>query len=297
MLHRLPQLHVWILATRPKTLVASISPVVMGLAIVYSESRMNWALAAATLLSACSLQIGTNFVNDLYDFLKGGDQSDRIGPTRTLQAGMIPASQMRLGIGIAFLVCMASGALLVRAGGLFILWIGLFGIGMGILYTAGPWPLAYNGWSDLMVLLFFGVLAVAGTVFVQTGQVDPRALVAGISPGLISTGILVVNNLRDVEQDTRSGRRNLIIRFGLRFGQLEYLACMLGAMVVPIFLYRFASLSAFTVLPSVCLLPVLPTAWMVWTKKGPVLNRALARTAAILLLFSLLFCVGWVFGR
>ncbi len=292
----LPPLQVWVQAARPKTLIAGITPVCMGLAMVYSEAAVNWFLAALTLVSACTLQIGTNYVNDLYDFLKGADQPDRIGPPRVMQKGLVTAHQMRCGIAVVFLICMVAGAILVRTSGLFILWLGLFGIGMGILYTAGPWPLAYNGWSDLMVLLFFGILAVAGTVYVQTGQVDIRALIAGISPGLISTGILVVNNLRDIAQDTRSGRQNLIVRFGLRFGRWEYTFCMLGAAVVPFVLYLYAARPVITLLPSVCVLLALPVLWTVWNREGAILNRALAQTAAILLVFCLLFGVGWILG-
>ncbi len=292
----LPRLRVWLQAARPKTLIAGITPVIMGLAMVYSEAQVNWPLAALTLVSACTLQIGTNYVNDLYDYLKGADAPDRIGPPRVAQTGLVTTQQLRFGIAIVFLICMVSGAILIRTSGLFLLWLGLCGIGMGVLYTAGPRPLAYGVWSDLTVLFFFGVLAVAGTVYVQTGQVDFRAFIAGVSPGLMSTGILVVNNLRDVEQDTRAGRKNLIVRFGRRFGRWEYSVCMLGACIVPLILYRLAALPTLTLLPSVCALLSLPVMWTVWRSEGAILNRALAQTAAILLVFCLLFSAGWILG-
>ncbi len=289
-------LRAWILAARPKTLIASLTPVIMGLVLVYSTGSVDWPLAVLTLVSACTLQIGTNYVNDLYDFLKGADRSDRLGPTRAVQAGLVTPSQMRIGIGVVFLICMASGAIMVRTSGPLLLWLGVIGIGMGILYTAGPRPLAYNGWSDLMVLLFFGVLAVAGTVYVQTNQIDVQALIAGIGPGLISTGILVVNNLRDIEQDTRAGRRNLIIRFGRRFGRLEYTLCLLGAAVVPFVLFGLFDPPTTTLLPAASFLLALPVIRTVWTQEGPVLNKVLAQTSAILLVYCILFSLGWIWG-
>lgn len=289
-----PPLSVWIQAARPKTLLASVAPVIMGLAMAHVHAVLQWPLAVLTLLGALCLQVGTNYVNDLYDYLKGADQPDRMGPTRVVQAGLVTVSQMRVGIGVIYGTALVLGGILVWQSGPFIFWIGLLGIGLGVLYTVGPAPLAYSGLSDLVVLIFFGVLAVSGTVYVQTSELMPAAFVAGIGPGLLAVAILTVNNIRDCEQDARAGKKTLVVRFGRNFGWWEYVICLLGAAAVPWILFHYFGLPVFSLLASACCLLGVPLIRHLWLRTGSALNRTLAQTSGLLLLFCLLLSAGWL---
>ncbi len=285
---------IWIQAARPKTLLASLAPIQLGLAMASSEVQIQWPLAGLTLLSALALQVGTNFVNDLVDHLNGTDTKARVGPMRAMQSGMITVRQMQLGIALVYGICMAAGVILVIQSGSFILIIGVSGIAVGVLYTIGTSVLSLYGLSDFMVITFFGSLAVAGTVYIQTGDVQTSALVAGLAPGFLSNAILTVNNVRDIEQDTQAGRRTWVVRFGLTFGRWEYLLCLLGAALIPLFLYLQGDTGLLSLSATAVMFLSISLVRQIWLLRGKLLNRTLSLTAGLLMLHSVAFSLGWL---
>ena len=219
----------WIGTLRLRTLPAAAAPVIVGAA--YAQRIDAFALwpALAALVAALLIQIGTNLANDHFDHKKGADTADRAGPVRASAAGLLPTEQVRNAAYAAFALAGVLGLYLVFVGGWPILAIGLASILSGLAYTAGPAPLAYKGLADLWVLVFFGPVAVAGTVYVQSGTFEPIAAAWGIALGLLATAILVVNNLRDRPTDARASKNTLAVRFGDRFSQLQWTACVVGA--------------------------------------------------------------------
>jgi 1,4-dihydroxy-2-naphthoate octaprenyltransferase len=214
----------WLLAARPKTLTASLSPVLLGtgLAVGFSTQAVSLTLAALALASALCIQVGTNLVNDAADFEKGADTADRLGPVRVTQSGLLHGRHVKLGAGMFFLLAALLGVPLIMAGGIPILVIGVLSLIAGYAYTAGPFPLAYLGLGEVFVLLFFGVAAIKGMAYVLTGQgLSPWAEVAALQVGLQSSALLAVNNCRDVVGDRKAGKRTLAARFGERFARVE----------------------------------------------------------------------------
>ncbi|MBN1869272.1 MAG: 1,4-dihydroxy-2-naphthoate polyprenyltransferase [Candidatus Omnitrophica bacterium] len=285
----------WILAARPKTLPAAIAPVMIGTAMAFGDGVHHFPTALICLLAALAIQIGTNMANDYYDFKKGTDTADRIGPTRVTQAGLIKPASMRRGYILAFVMAALLSIYLVQRGGRPIAIIAVLSILSGILYTAGPYPLGYIGLGELFVLVFFGPVAVAGTYYVQSYEMNTAVVVAGLSPGLISVAILTVNNLRDISSDLKAGKRTLAVRFGRPFAYYEFLFSIILASLVPVCIYYIiedhkAILASVTVL-----LIAIPTIKTVLTKSdGLSLNRALASTGRLLLIYSVLFSIGWI---
>lgn len=278
----------WVLASRPATLSAAAVPVAVGTAVATRAGHLSPGPALAALFGALAIQIGTNLANDVFDFEKGADTEERLGPTRAVQAGLLSPGQVRRGMWVAFLVAALFGLYLVAEAGPAILVIGLASIAAGVGYTAGPWPLAYLGLGDLFVMVFFGLVAVGGTVFVQVGSVPPQTWLAAVPVGALSTAILAVNNLRDWEQDERADKRTLAVRFGRRFAVGEYLLLLALAYAAPLIIGGYACLPLVT-LPFALLL-----ARRVLFEKGRALNPALVGTAQLLLAFGGLFAVGLV---
>jgi 1,4-dihydroxy-2-naphthoate octaprenyltransferase len=222
---------VWIDAARPKTLGASLAPILIGAALAYRHGAFSPLMTIIALASALCIQIGTNFCNDYCDFKKGADEH-RVGPVRATQAGLIAPHTMLRATVIAFALAVALGAILVARGGIPILTIGILSVAFGALYTAGPYPLAYIGLGDLFVLIFFGPVAVAGTYYVNALAWSTDAVLLGLIPGLLAVGILIVNNLRDYESDRLARKRTLVVTFGERFGKVEYLACVASPVII-----------------------------------------------------------------
>ncbi len=222
---------VWIQAARPKTLGASLAPILIGAALAYRHGGFSFFATIAALASALCIQIATNFCNDYCDFKKGAD-AQRVGPVRATQAGLIAPETMLRATIITFALAVALGAILVARGGAPILLIGILSVAFGALYTAGPHPLAYIGLGDLFVLIFFGPVAVAGTYYVNTLGWSVDSVILGFIPGLLAVGILVVNNLRDYESDRAVRKRTLVVTLGERFGKLEYLACVMSPVLL-----------------------------------------------------------------
>lgn len=288
-------LKVWLLASRPKTLPAAVAPVVIGVAIAYADGSIHTLSIVCALLGAILIQIGTNFANDYFDFVKGTDTADRKGPTRATQAGLVSPKTMRNAFIITFTLALIPGAYIIYRGGWPFLAIGLIGIACGILYTGGPYPLGYLGLGDLFVLIFFGPVAVAGTHYLNTLEWSLFAVVSGFGPGLISVALLTVNNLRDVDEDRVAGKMTLPARFGRRFARLEYLACIIvAAVVMPMYLYAATDRHLFALVPLVVVPLATPNIRTVFTTAdGPALNGALGATGRVLVVFAVVFALAW----
>ena len=292
-----PSLRTWLLAARPKTLTAAVVPVVVGTGLALGEGMAVLWPALAALSGAVLIQIGTNLTNDYYDFRKGADTHERVGPTRVTQSGLI-APQTVLAAGAAcFTLAVAVGISLVARGGWPFLVIGLASVLAGWAYTGGPYPLGYHGLGDLFVMVFFGLVAVPGTFYAQALQLVPVVWPAAVAVGATGTMILVVNNLRDMETDARAGKRTLVVRLGRGFGRGEYVALLLLALAMP---------AAMVVLgwarwPVLLALLATPLAWpplsRVLRTTGTALNPALGGTARFQAAFGLLLALGAWLGR
>jgi 1,4-dihydroxy-2-naphthoate octaprenyltransferase len=290
------RIKIWLLAARPKTLWAAVGPVIIGTAMAYGYGMVDWLSLVCALTGAVLIQIGTNLANDYFDFVKGTDTHDRIGPTRATQAGLVSPQAMRRAYLIAFGLAFIPGAYIIWRGGWPFLVIGIVSIICGILYTGGPFPIGYVGLGDLFVLTFFGPVAVGGTFYLHTLSIDSAAIIAGLAPGLISVAILGVNNMRDIDEDRRAGKRTLAVRFGRRFARLEYLFCMLiAAFVIPLYFYATTGNRWFTLVPLIIITAAIPATKTVFVSTdGEVLNGVLAKTGKLLLLFSIIFSLGWI---
>lgn len=285
----------WWMALRPKTLTAALAPVLMGTAMAYGDGLEHFPTAALCLLAALTIQIGTNIANDYYDFKKGADTSERIGPTRVTQAGLIAPGAVRNAFIVVFAVSFLACVALAYRGGWPVIVLSIVSILSGILYTAGPKPLGYIGLGDAFVLIFFGPVALAATYYLQSYELNSAVVIAGLGPGLISMAILTVNNYRDIDSDAKSGKRTLAVRFGRTFAQFEYMACLLLAALVPVLIYIFiedhkhilwASLSALLAIPGIHAITT--------STDGKVLNQLLGYTGKILLVYSVVFSIGWI---
>ncbi len=290
-------LKAWVLAARPKTLSAAVVPVVVGTACAHAAGGVRWAPALAAFAGALLLQIGANFANDVFDFEKGADTAERLGPTRAVQSGLLSPKAMRGGMWLVFALALLIGAYLTSVAGLAILLIGLASIASAIAYTGGPYPLGYHGLGDVFVFVFFGLVAVGGTAFVQLGAVPDLALFAALPVGALATAILVVNNLRDIDTDRRAGKRTLAVRLGERGVLAEYFALLALSYATPLLLVVRHALAWPALLPLISLPSALVLGRAVSRERGAALNPLLARTAKLLLLFGVLFAAGIVLGR
>ena len=285
-------LRVWLLAIRPKTLPAAVAPVILGTAVAAHLEGFALGPAAAALLGALMLQIASNLANDIFDSEKGADQPDRLGPTRVVSSGLLSVREVLIGLCVVVFVAVCAGAYLVGVAGPTIAVVGIVAALSAIAYTAGPFPLGYHGLGELFVFVFFGPVAVAGTAFVQLGFLPSVVWYAGVSQGALAANILVVNNLRDIEQDNRAGKRTLAVRFGERFCLAQYATLLGVAYVMPIVLW-LARDAHWSVLAPLLTLPI---AYSTFTRivrtRGRGLNALLARTAQVMLMFSILFSLG-----
>ena len=285
----------WVLATRPRTLPAAIAPVVLGSAMAIADKSFVWLPAVAAFSVALLLQIGANLANDYFDYLKGIDTTDRLGPLRVTQSGLIPATQVKAGMIMTLILSMIPGIYLLAVGGLPVFIIGLACICAALAYSGGPYPLASHGLGDLFVFIFFGLVAVCGTYYVQALQLTAMVLLMGVIAGLLITAILVVNNLRDIQSDRQTGKRTLAVIIGIRGSRIEYVLLLAGAYAIPIILWLSGRMSAWVLLPLISMPTVLSLMRLVWKNpEGPILNQALAKTARLALVYSLLLAIGLI---
>ncbi len=207
-------LQAWKMAVRLPTLTAAVAPVIAGTALAYHDHAFELLPALAALIGALALQVGANFANDVFDFERGADTSDRLGPPRATQLGLLSPGTMKLGMWSAFGVAALAGVYLIATAGWPILAVGLASIAGAIIYTGGPWPIGYHALGDLFTFVFFGLVATIGTYFVQAGEITGLSVLAAVPVGCTVTAILVVNNLRDIETDRQAGKRTLGVVMG-----------------------------------------------------------------------------------
>ena len=253
--------------------------------------------ALAALLGALLIQIGTNLSNDYFDFVKGADTEERLGPARATQAGWIRPEIILRSSLLVFAAAVIIGIFLVLRGGWPIVLIGIASVICGILYTGGPYPLAYLGLGEVFVVIFFGPVATLGTYYVQALEFSKEVFIAGLAPGLISTALIAVNNLRDIPTDIKARKKTLAVRFGYRFARIEYTLCILGGLFIPLFLVLMLKDHWFSLIASFAVIPAFfPIRDVVSGISGEMLNDTLAKTGKVLLIFSILFSAGWLIG-
>lgn len=285
-------LRAWTSAVRPKTLAAGAVPVVVGSALAAEAGSFQLLPALAALVGALLLQIGSNLANDVFDFLNGADDADRVGPARATQQGWLSPRQMMVGAGVVFSAAIVVGSYLVSVGGWPIVVIGLSGIVCAVAYTGGPAPLGYRGLGDPLVFLFFGPAAVLGTYYVQVGALSWVAAWASASVGLLATAILVVNNLRDRHTDARAGKRTLAVRMGATGARREYVALLGLAYAIPAGLAAMGLAGLGWLLPWLSGPLALRRIRAVRSLDGAALNGELAATARLTAVFGALLSVG-----
>lgn len=287
------KLGAWLLATRPRTLVAGLIPVTVGSAVAMRDGVFAPGPALAALVGALLIQVGTNLTNDYFDFKRGADTGDRQGPPRATQQGWLAPNSVLTGALVCFALAMLVGLYLVAVAGWPLIVVGLVSILAGYAYTGGPFPLAYNGLGDVFVLAFFGVVAVCGTYFVQARALSLFAVVCSLPVGLLGVALLAVNNTRDETTDRAAGKRTLVVRFGAAFGRWEYVLAIVVAALVPMALVLSGE-SKWVLLPLASLPLAITPVRLVWTQQGQVLNQALGATARLQLVFGVLFAIGLV---
>ncbi len=290
----------WLLASRPATLPAAAVPVLIGGAAAVSDGAILRPLVfVVTLLAALLIQIGTNFANDYSDFHRGADHEGRLGPLRVTQSGLISHESVRRGIIVAFGVAALLGCYLAWVGGWPIVAIGILSIVCGLAYTGGPWPFGYHGLGDGFVFVFFGLVAVTGTAYLQAGYWSALALIASVAPGVLVTNILVINNLRDLPTDRAAGKHTLAVRIGDRATRAQYALFTATAYAIPTFIALSGRPARRWLLLPLLTLPLgfALVRQIVGGLSGRALNPMIRKTGLLLLSFGVLFSVGLILGR
>lgn len=286
-------LRIWLMAARPKTLPVGLAPVLVGTALAAQEDVFEPLRFAAALLGALFIQVGANLSNDYSDARRGADTEDRLGPVRVTAGGLVPPRQVLIATYVTFALAVLCGVYLIAVAGWQLLLVGAASIVAGVLYTGGPRPYGYEGLGELFVFLFFGIVAVAGSYFVQTETLEWEAFALAVPVGLLASAVLVVNNVRDVDTDRRAGKRTLAVRLGRErtralFAAMVYLAYLLAPVT-----WIFGPLSPWMLLPLLSLPLAAPVVRTVRSRTdGPSLNEALAQTGRLELVYCVLLCAG-----
>ena len=290
------KLTIWVQAARPQTLPAAFVPVLVGSVLAAKHQQLNWTATLMALLCAFLIQIGTNFANDYFDFKNGADTDQRLGFRRATASGQVTQNQMLTATILTMSIAFFCGLYLVWHAGWVVLAIGILCIICGILYTGGPFPFGYNGLGDVFVFLFFGIVAVMTTYYVNALEWSIASFWASLAVGALSTNILVVNNLRDVNQDRPAGKNTLGVLFGEHVLRWEYLLMLVIALAIPPHFYFRLGYNALVLIPLV----TLPLAGMlikqIWNAPKAKLNVTLERTAQYMTLFCILFSIGILWG-
>jgi len=295
-------LRVWLLAIRPATLPAAVGPVLVGLgAAIGSGAAFRFDAAVACLAVALLLQIAANLANDLADFRRGADTPDRMGPVRVAAAGLMTERRLEVGIAVVIAVSAVFGLCLALIGGIGMLVLGALAVVSALAYTGGPWPYGYRGLGEVFVFAFFGLAAVGATAYLQAGRVEAVYLLAAIPMGALITGILIVNNLRDIPTDRAAAKRTLAVTFGEEFAKAEYYATLVAAAVVPVGLVAARLAGPAVLLPLLAGVMAPPLVREV-RAVGPGsdrrrLNLVLKGTARLSLAYGVLFAIGLAVPR
>jgi 1,4-dihydroxy-2-naphthoate octaprenyltransferase len=288
---------IWIMAARVRTLPASVAPVLVGTSLALGAGHFDPVAFAAALLGALFIQVGTNLSNDYSDARRGADSEDRLGPVRVTAGGLVPPRQVLVATYLSFALAVACGAYLVAVAGPELLAVGAASILAGVLYTGGPRPYGYEGLGEVFVFLFFGIVAVVGSYFVQVQELPWQAFVCAVPVGLLASAILVVNNLRDIDSDRRAGKRTLAVRLGASRTRTLYTLMLAAAFVSAPLPWALGSMSAWLLLSWAAIPLALRVTRTARTRTdGPALNGALARTGALQLIFCLLYSAGILAG-
>lgn len=284
---------VWWMAIRPPTLTAAIVPVAVGTGVAIHDGVWAPLAAFAALVGALALQAGANLANDLSDFRRGADNEARLGPVRVTQRGLLTERQVTMGVLVSFGIATVAGLYLTYVGGWPIIAIGLASMLAAVTYTGGPWPFGYRGLGEVFVFIFFGVVAVAGTYYVQAGQVTADVLAASVPVALTVTAILVVNNVRDIDTDRLAGKYTLAVYLGRRLARTELVVVVAGAYLAAAGLWLLGDFSGWVFLSWLSVpAAVMPVAVSLSRTDGPPLNAALRAMARLHLIFGLLLAVG-----
>ena len=282
----------WILASRPRTLPAAVVPVMVGSALAIYQGVFYPLYSLIAILCSLLIQIGTNFTNDLYDHLKGADTIKRKGPRRVLASGLISVRGMFWGIFIVFFTAFILGLYLVYSSGIVILWIGILSIIAGFAYTAGPFPLAYNGLGDIFVFIFFGIVGTTGTYYLHSQHFSNIAFIISIPVGALITNILIVNNYRDIEEDKNAGKKTLAVILGKEFSRFEYVFFILISFFIPFLLHFKYQFNFWIFLPYITLPIAIMLVKMLYGLTGTQLNKTLELSAKFSALYGLLLSIG-----
>ncbi len=286
----------WTLAARPRTLPAAVAPVIVGSAVAIHGGGFSLIVAILALLTALLLQIAANFANDTFDFRRGADTEERLGPTRVTAAGLLTPEAVLRATLITLALSVIPGTVLVARGGGMVLLLGVAAIVCAGAYTGGPFPLGYLGLGELFVFFFFGPVAVTGTAWLHTLELTPLSVAASVPVGALATAILVVNHLRDLPTDRSSGKRTVAVRIGAGWTRIEYGALLLIALVAPIGFWMAGWLDWWWILT----VGSWPLAWrlrrQIRHNQGRELNRTLGPTAQMQLVYSVLLAVALMLG-
>jgi len=284
---------IWLVAARPRTLILSVSPVLIGTSISFHSGSFNSLIFIFTLLCALGIQIGTNLANDYFDFIKGADTSERIGPPRVTQQGLVSTQTIKIAfIAVFFSTALCALPLIVR-GGMIIAALASLSILLGIIYTAGRYPIAHLGLSEFFIFFFFGPIATVSTTYLQTGAFSMESALAGLPSGALSCCIIIINNLRDIRQDCLAGRKTLIVRFGRHFGEVEFILFFALALLVPLWFWNSHRAVCLTTL-----LLSIPALWLMISlckvREPSLYNLYFKKVALLVGFYTLLFCFGWL---
>jgi 1,4-dihydroxy-2-naphthoate polyprenyltransferase len=286
-------LKIWIGTLRVKTLPASAIPVIIGTAMSYYGGYFSLSVFILTLICALLIQIITNFLNEVYDFKRGADTPERLGPSRAVARGLIkPETMLRISVSLIIITLVIGTYLVITGGGIFILIIGLISLFFSYAYTGGPYPIAYKGLSDIFVLIFFGIVAVTGTYYLQAHKLIPEVIIASFAPGFLSMNILGVNNIRDIETDKKAAKVTMAVRLGERKSKIVYVVIDILAFSIPIILYYILG-NIYFLLP----LLVFPISIIIclnlFKSTGIKLNKILVQTGMLLILYGIMISISF----
>lgn len=290
------KIELWLLAIRPKTLPAAVAPVAVGSAVAIGDGHFAFVPALFCLIGAMLLQIGVNLANDYFDFKNNIDSEERLGPVRVTQSGLILPAEVKRGMIFCLFLASLVFLYLAQQGGMPIVIIGIISVLAALAYSGGPYPLASNGLGELFVFIFFGLVAVGGSYFIQTGELTWQVMQATVPPGLLITAIMVVNNLRDIETDSKAGKKTLAVILGHSRTVTEYKLLLLFSYLVPPLMLLTDVTGIYILLPLLTLPLALVLIKRIESQKGARLNEVLAGTAKLSLFYSLLFSVGLAIG-